>query len=111
MSLQDSSCTIVAIFTPKPEFRTAVRDLLLRVTPRVHEEPVCEFYTLNEEVTGKLIYLEAWTTRRHWLDHMKEPTVAEILGGVEGKLEREVDVYEMYNLPTGLSGKGTLRSS
>jgi quinol monooxygenase YgiN len=74
-------------------------------------EPGCEFYTLNEEVTGKLIYIEAWTTQQHWLDHMEEPTVAEIFSGVADKLEHEVEVYEMYNLPTGVSGKGTLGSS
>jgi hypothetical protein len=42
---------------------------------------------------------------------MQEPTVAEILSGVADKLEHEVEVYEMYNLPTGVSGKGTLGSS
>jgi quinol monooxygenase YgiN len=81
---------------------------LLRITPQVHEEAGCEFYTLNQDVEGRLIYVEAWSTRQHWLDHMEEPTVKEILAGVEGKLVKDVEVYELYNLPTGLTGKGVL---
>jgi hypothetical protein len=30
---------------------------------------------------------------------------------VEGKLTRDVEVYEMYNVPTGDSGKGSLAAS
>ena len=101
-------CTVIAIFTPKPEFASEIRDLLYRVTPLVHEEPGCEFYTMNQDVEGRFIHVEAWTTRQHWIDHVEQPTVKEILAGVEGKLERDVEVYELYNVPTGTSGKGSL---
>lgn len=105
------TCVVVAIFTPKPEFRDDIRQLLYRITPLVHDEPGCEYYTMNEEVNGKFIHIEAWTTKQHWLDHIEKPTVVEILAGVEGKLERDVEVFEMYNVPTGTSGKGTLAAS
>ena len=105
----DSICTVVAIFTPKPEFRDEVRELMRRITPLVHEEPGCEFYTMNEGSDGRLIQIEAWTTKQHWIDHMEEPTVRDILAGVEGKLEGPVEVHEMYNIPTGTSGKGSIR--
>ncbi|MFM7029985.1 MAG: putative quinol monooxygenase [Micrococcales bacterium] len=101
-------CTIVAIFTPKPEHQTEVKELLLTVTPRVHQEAGCEFYTLNEDVEGRLIHIEAWSSRDLWQAHMLQPTVRQILSGVEGKLVRDIEVYEMYNLPTGSSGKGAL---
>jgi len=101
-------CTVVAIFTPKPEHFEEVKALLQRVTPRVHNEAGCEFYALHQEVTGKLIYVEAWTTRELWQQHMQEPTVHEILSGVEGKLVCDVEVYEMANLPVAGSGKGSL---
>jgi quinol monooxygenase YgiN len=101
-------CTVIAIFTPKPEHLDEIKTMLLRITPLVHEEVGCEFYTLNQDVEGRLIYVEAWSTRQHWLDHMEEPTVKEILAGVEGKLVKDVEVYELYNLPTGLTGKGVL---
>lgn len=101
-------CTVIAIFTPKPEHREEVRDLLLRITPLVHTEPGCEFYTLNEDVEGRFIHVEAWSTREFWLEHNDRQTVKDIVAGVAGKLQREVEVYEMYNLPTGASGKGSL---
>lgn len=101
-------CIVVAVFSPKPEFRDEIRQLLFRVTPEVHGEDGCEFYTMNEDVEGRFIHIEAWTTRQHWIDHVEMPTVREILSGVEGKLTREVEVYEMYNVPTGDLGKGSL---
>ncbi len=101
-------CTVVAIFTPKPEHADSLKAMLLLITPLVHEEAGCEFYTLNEDVEGRLIYVEAWSTRQHWIDHMEEPTVKQILAGVEGKLQKEVEVYELYNVPAGKSGKGSL---
>jgi quinol monooxygenase YgiN len=63
---------------------------------------------MNQDVEGRFIHVEAWTTRQHWIDHIEQPTVKEILAGVEGKLERDVEVYELYNVPTGTSGKGSL---
>jgi hypothetical protein len=45
------------------------------------------------------------------MDHIEKPTVVEILAGVEGKLVRDIEVYELYNVPTGNSGKGTLSAS
>lgn len=101
-------CTVVAVFTPKPEYYAEIKDLLFRITPLVHDEPGCEFYTMNEDVDGRLIQIEAWTTKQHWLDHIEQQTVLDILAGVEDKLTKDIEVYEMYNLPTGTSGKGVL---
>ena len=101
-------CTVIAIFTPKPEHAAEVKELLLRITPLVHEEAGCEFYALHQDVEGRLIFVEAWSTRQLWIEHMEEPTVKEILAGVDGKLVKDVEVFELYNLPTGLTGKGWL---
>ena len=104
-------CTVVAIFTPKPEYEQAVYDLLHRITPLVHDEPGCEFYTLNKDVEGRCIQIEAWTTRQDWMDHIERQTVKDILAGVDGKLKTDIEVYEMYNVPTGTSGKGSIIQS
>jgi quinol monooxygenase YgiN len=101
-------CTVIAIFTPKPEHRDEIRNLLLRVTPLVHSEPGCEFYAMNEDVDGRFIHIEAWKSRELWQQHNLRDSVSEIVAGVEGKLVRNVEVYEMYNLPTGGQGKGSL---
>jgi hypothetical protein len=45
------------------------------------------------------------------VDHIEAPTVKEILSTVEGKLLKDIDVFEMYNVPAGNSGKGSLRQS
>ena len=111
MSQKTSQCIVVAVFTPMDEHRDAIRELLARVTPIVHDEPGCEFYTMNEDVEGRFVHIEAWTTRQHWVEHIAKPSVKEILAGVEGKLTRDVEVYEMYNVPTGDSGKGSLAAS
>ena len=39
---------------------------------------------------------------------MEQQTVIDILAGVEGKLARDIEVYEAYNIPTGSTGKGSL---
>lgn len=111
MKQNSEMCIVVAVFTPLDQHRDYVRELLCKVTPRVHDEPGCEFYTMNEEADGRFVHIEAWSTKQHWLAHMEMPSVSEILDGLEGRLAREVEVYEMYNVPTGNSGKGSLIAS
>jgi len=106
----DKECIVVAVFEPGPEHRDEVRELLMRVTPTVHEEPGCVFYTMNEDSEGRFVHIEAWETRQHWLNHMKHESVAEILSGVEGKLTKDITVYELYNVPTGQSGMGSIQA-
>jgi quinol monooxygenase YgiN len=101
-------CTVIAIFTPKPEFASEVKALIQRITPLVHEEAGCEFYTMNEDVDGRIIHIEAWSTREHWQEHSKQQNVADIWAGIQGKLQKDVEIIELYNVPTGTSGKGTL---
>jgi|UniRef100_UPI0040488819 quinol monooxygenase YgiN len=107
-NLLEPRCNVVAIFTPKPEHRDEIRSLLLRITPIVHDEPGCELYAMHEDVEGRFIYVETWTTRDDWTDHVDRQTVKDILTGVEGKLIGEIQVFEMHNLSTGSSGKGSL---
>ncbi len=111
MSQNTDKCIVVAVFTPLESYRDDIRNLLARVTPTVHDEPGCEFYTMNEDVDGRFVHIEGWTTRQHWVEHMSKPSVKEILKGVKGKLSRDVEVYEMYNVYTGTSGKGSLSPS
>ncbi len=101
-------CTVIAIFTPKPEFASEVKALIQRITPLVHEEAGCEFYTMNEDVDGRIIHIEAWSSREHWQEHSKQQNVAAIWAGIQGKLQKDVEIIELYNVPTGASGKGTL---
>jgi quinol monooxygenase YgiN len=101
-------CIVTATFTPKPEYYDEIRELLLSVIPGVHTETGCDFYTLNEAVSGELVFIEAWDTRELWIEHNGHNSVATVTRGVEGKLVKPVAVSEMYSLPAGDPEKGSL---
>lgn len=101
-------CIVTATFTPNPADYEDVKQLLLSVIPEVHDESGCDFYTLNESVTGELIFIEAWDSRELWMQHNGHSTVATVNAGVEGKLQKPVEVKEMYSLPAGDPAKGAL---
>ena len=94
-----SKCQVVAIFTPKPAFADDLKALLAEVAVEVRTENGCLFYDLFKDVDGKLWFIEAWQTRELWHEHNDEPTVARINAYVEGKLEKPVEVFEMYEVP------------
>ena len=90
------TCTVVATFAPKPENLIEVKELLLDVAKDVRLEMGCIFYDLYEEVSGKLLFIEAWESRELWQIHNDAPTVARILEFLDGKLSEPVLVEEMY---------------
>jgi quinol monooxygenase YgiN len=89
-------CTVTATFEPKPEFRDEIRAILLEQAVLVRNEPGCEYYDLYDQVGGNLVFVEAWTTREHWMVHNDAPTVKAIKQGVEGKLLKPFVVQELY---------------
>ena len=89
-------CTVTATFEPKSEFRDEIRTILLEQVALVRNEPGCEYYDLYDQVGGNLVFVEAWTTRQHWIVHNDAPTVAAINNAVEGKLQKPVLVQELY---------------
>tara|TARA_B110000503_G_scaffold62190_1_gene98546 strand:+ start:357 stop:644 length:288 start_codon:yes stop_codon:yes gene_type:complete len=90
------TCTVVATFSPNPENLSEVKELLLDVAKDVRLEMGCIFYDLYEEVSGKLLFIEAWESRELWQIHNDAPTVARILEFLDGKLSEPVLVEEMY---------------
>lgn len=101
-------CIIVAIFRPMPEHYDEVLAVLAEVTPDVHKESGCELYAIHEEVEGKIVFVEKWTTREQWQVHLTLDTVARIKAGVAGKTLQDVEVLEMYGLPVGEATKDAL---
>ena len=91
-------CVVIATFTPHPEHYEQVKRVLLEVSPEVHQEEGCELYALHEEVEGTLVLIEKWTTRQLWQEHLTLDTVTRIQKGVEGLLEGDVEVREMYGV-------------
>jgi quinol monooxygenase YgiN len=99
--LEDSmntACVVIATFTPKPDRYDEVKRVLLEVSPVVHQEEGCELYALHEEVDGTLVLIEKWTTRELWQAHLALDTVTRIQKGVEGLMEGDVEVREMYGV-------------
>ena len=91
-------CVVIATFTPHPEHYEQVKRVLLEVSPEVHQEEGCELYALHEEVEGTLVLIEKWTTRQLWQEHLTLDTVTRIQRGIEGLLEGDVEVREMYGV-------------
>lgn len=103
-----SPCVVIAWFTPREEHYESVRHALLAITPEVHAEEGCELYALHEEVSGRLVFIEKWTTRELWQEHIGKPTVARLTASLEGKLEKPVEVWEMYGHSVGDPRLGAL---
>lgn len=102
------TCVVIATFHPHPGKRDAVRAALEAVIPDVHEEPGCELYALHEETEGHLVLIEKWTTRELWQEHLTLEPVKRLRGSLEGLLESETQVLEMYGVPAGSSDRGEL---
>ena len=94
----DNPCIVIATFAPKPGQYDAVKAVLQDAIPDVHREEGCELYALHEEVEGSLVLIEKWTTRELWQAHLALNTVTRIQQGIEGLLERDVEVREMYGV-------------
>ena len=103
-----NSCVVIATFYPHPVKGDAVRQALEAVIPDVHEEPGCELYALHEETEGRLILVEKWTTRELWQEHLTLEPVKRLRASLEGLLESETQVLEMYGVPLGRSEQGEL---
>jgi quinol monooxygenase YgiN len=91
-------CIVIATFTPKPEHYAEVKRVLLEIAPEVHLEEGCELYALHDEVEGRLVLVEKWTTRDLWMTHLSLDPVTRIRTGIEGLLRNDVEVREMYGL-------------
>lgn len=89
-------CTVIAIFTPIPEHREEIRKVLLEQAKIVRTEKGCEYYDLYDDVNDDLVFVEAWSTRELWQIHNDAPTVAAIRAAVEGKLQKPLEVRELY---------------
>jgi quinol monooxygenase YgiN len=103
-----NSCVVIATFHPHPGKGDAVRQALEAVIPDVHEEPGCELYALHEETEGRLILIEKWTTRDLWQEHLTLEPVKRLRASLEGLLESETQVLEIYGVPLGRSDQGEL---
>lgn len=103
-----AACVVVAVIRPKDGAHEKVREVLTSVIPEVHREAGCELYALHDGISGELVFVEKWTTRDLWQDHMNGPTVAAIGAGVDGLLDAPVEIFELTGISAGEAVKGLL---
>jgi len=89
-------CTVTATFTPIPDHTESIKEFLLQEAVLVRKEEGCRYYDLYESVNGELVFIEAWDSRELWMKHNDAPTVSRINEFVEGKLQKQVQVQELY---------------
>lgn len=102
------ACVVIATFHPHEGQHDAVVTALEAVIPDVHEEPGCELYALHKETGGHLVLIEKWTTRELWQEHLTLEPVKRLRASLEGLLESETQVLEMYGTPAGTLDQGQL---
>lgn len=101
-------CIVLATFHPHEGQHDAVRAAIAAVLPDVHQEAGCELYALHEETGGHLVLIEKWTTRELWQEHLTLEPVKRLRASLEGLLESDTTVLEMYGVSAGGAQQGEL---
>ena len=101
------SVVVVATISPLPEHRDAVRQVLLDTIPRVHDEPGCEFYALQED-GDEFVMLEKWASAEALQTHSTAAALADAGRAMAGKLKGAPDVRTLSAVPAGDPAKGAL---
>jgi quinol monooxygenase YgiN len=101
------SIVIVASFTPKPGRRDALRTAFLAAVPKVHAEPGCERYTVQEDEEG-FVFLERWESEDALATHEKGAAFVEMMAAVGDDLATPPGVRILSPRPAGDPAKGAL---
>jgi quinol monooxygenase YgiN len=101
------SIVVVATITPKPDQVDAVREALLAAVPKVHAEPGCELYSLNEG-KGEFVMVERWESAETMKAHGSAEALTTLGGQLAGKLAAAPDVRRLTAVPAGDADKGAV---
>jgi quinol monooxygenase YgiN len=101
------SVVVVATITPKPDHVDAVREAILAAIPKVHAEPGCELYALQEG-KGEFVMVERWESLDALKVHGSAEALATLGGQLADKLAAPLDVRRLTAVPAGDSVKGAV---
>lgn len=102
------SLVVVATFHPLAEHRDEVIAAFVDAAARVHaDEDGCELYALHEG-EDRVVMIEKWASPETVDAHSKGPALAELVGRLDGKLARPMDIQVLRPHPAGTARQGTL---
>ena len=101
------SIVIVASFSPKPGRRDALRAAFLAAVPKVHAEPGCERYTVQEDEEG-FVFVERWASEEALAAHEKAEAFTTMMAAVGDDLAGPPGVRILSPRPAGDPAKGEL---
>ncbi|KQZ06046.1 antibiotic biosynthesis monooxygenase [Microbacterium sp. Root53] len=99
---------VTASFHPAAGHRESVLAALSRAIPRVHEEPGCNLYCVQEAPDGTILMIEHWDSAELLDAHGAGPAVADLNAELEGHLAEPVTVTRLTAIPVGQASKGAL---
>jgi quinol monooxygenase YgiN len=100
---------VIARAVPLPGRGPEVIDILSDLIPRVHEEPGCILYTLNEADNGDLVFIEKWATQADADVHGTTSPILAVLAEKVSPLVVGVPHIETHRaVPFGDPAKGAL---
>ncbi|WP_163511467.1 putative quinol monooxygenase [Fodinicola acaciae] len=99
---------VVAILHPKAEHRDEVRDALVSLIPKVHQEDGCELYSLQENADN-FVFVEQWTSQEALRAHGGGPVLVEMNALLEGKMAKPATLHITSPVPAGDPRKGIVR--
>jgi len=101
------SLVIVATVFPKPGTRDAIREVLLAAVPKVHEEPGCELYSVQEDEQG-FVFVERWADEQAMAAHGKGENLTSMMAAISDHLAQPLGVRVLGPLPAGDPDKGAV---
>ena len=101
------SVVVVATITPLAGEEHAVRAAILESIPKVHAEPGCELYALNEG-TGEFVMIERWESADALAVHGKAEALRSLGAALAGKVAGPPEVRRLTAVPAGDPDKGAL---
>ena len=99
------SFVIIATVMPRPGTRDAIREALLSAVPKVHAEPGCERYSVQEDEQG-FVFVERWASEEAMDTHGKGENFTALMAAIGDHLAAPLGVRVLSPLPAGDPAKG-----
>lgn len=79
---------VLAQATARPEHRAALAEALVKASVTSRSDPGCLAYSFQADVEDANAFtsIEQWESREHLDAHLATPHVAELIGGLQGKV-------------------------